>query len=823
MKKSVLSKVLALTLFVALLLPAVPAAAADEGETFSQQLSALLEEQDDSAYFGSLELTLGSRILSLDGVDQEMDVVPDVVTSRTMLPIRAVAEAVGAKVDYDADTQTVVIQNPYGDTVRCPLGSTEMSVNGETYTLDVAAYAKNNRTYLPVRAVSEALDLDVEWVQETSSVIITAPYQSARILAWTDQLDVDDLHPTAAIQDGSGLWVLQFDTPASAKKAAERLEKEGILVQPDHYIPPEGEEESTAAFAQGEHYSWGVEDCSFDKFVAKNGEKFDGKYVVAVVDTGVDDSHPFLKGRVLSGRSFVPGSNDFRDKHYHGTHVAGTIIDCVGSAPVNILPVRVLGADGSGYDSAVVAGIKYAADQGADVINLSLGGRRGNQDVIDAAIDYAIKKNSVPVMAAGNENDNTSRYCPAHITTPGSIVVSAGDANHKKAYFSNYGDNVDLMAPGVNIKACVPGGSYKTLNGTSMATPHVSAAVVLLDIVWDDSLTPAELEKKLQEVTAYGRWTDKYVGFGFLDMSKASLPDEDRPEPGVTAYRYNVDRLSLQAGETAKVTVTAIYADGTSKDVTADSGLYSTDGAVATVKNGTVTAQAEGKALVSMSAAPSGVSIPAPISVTVTAKAEPEPNKPTVTAYKYNVEELKLKEGQTAQLKVTAVYSDGSTKDVTADSGLVSADSSVAEVSRDGTVEARKAGVTRLSISATPDQGISIPAPVKVTVTQDEVAPAPEVSYKRLFWGISETGNTTTALTLAKGRSVQVDVYGEKEDGTIVKLTKECQPYSSDPAVVTITQTGKLTAVGKGEAYLWVKSAPNSGLTLPPLLEIEVQ
>ena len=525
MKKTIFRCTLALSLTGALMLSqTVFAAGSGANEDFCRELSDLLSEEDSSAYFNSMELTLGSNILTVDGAEQVMDVAPDVRNQRTMLPIRAVAEAAGADVDYDAESQTVIISSAAGDEVRCPIGSDTMTVNNTVCSLDAAAYARQGRTYLPVRAVAEALEMDVAWDQATSTVTLSDPYQTARVMVWADSLDTSTLGAQQVIRDGSGFWVLQFATPAEARDAVEDLNGRGITAEADLYIPPVDNEITDASeeSALGSSYSWGVVNSNFDDFVGKYSALFQGSGVVAVVDTGVDAGHSFLKGKVLSGKDFVDGDSDAMDEHYHGTHVAATILDCVQGAPVKILPVRVLNEKGSGTSSAVVAGIKYAADRGADVINLSLGGVHSS--VEDAAVEYAVQKGCLVAIAAGNDNVNTSKFCPAHMTTAGTVIVAAGDSKRAKAGFSNYGSNVDVMAPGVSIKAAVPGNQYKSLNGTSMATPHVSAAAILLDLAWGKSLSPAALEDKVHTATTNGRWTNNYVGYGFLDMEKASVP-----------------------------------------------------------------------------------------------------------------------------------------------------------------------------------------------------------------------------------------------------------------------------------------------------------
>lgn len=499
-------------------------ARAADSDAFYQDLADLVQQDNDEAYFDSMELTIGSKVLTVDGEAQALDVAPDIKNSRTMLPIRAVAEAAGAEVGYDAASRTVSITSAHGDEIACAVGAESMTVNAAAMELDSAAYIQNGRTYLPVRAVSEALGMDVEWDGASSTVTLTAPYQTARLLVRADSLQTDNLGAEKVLQDGNGLWVLQFASPNDAKNAAETLNGMGVTAEPDYYIPVIEPEAAATSAAAGSHYSWGAVNSGFDAFLSESSSLLSGRSgVVAVVDSGVDASHSYLQGKLLSGKDFVDGDNTPNDQHSHGTHVAGTIVDCVGSASVKILPVRVLNARGAGVVSLVAAGIEYAADRGADVINLSLGG--SHSQVVDAAVQYAVSKGSTVVIAAGNEHSNTRYVCPAHLTVPGSIIVSAGDSNQQKADFSNYGAEVDVMAPGVSIRASIPGGGYGYKSGTSMAAPHVSAAAVLLDMAWGKTLTPAQIETQIHTATTYGKYTNQQVGYGFLDLTKAELPD----------------------------------------------------------------------------------------------------------------------------------------------------------------------------------------------------------------------------------------------------------------------------------------------------------
>ncbi len=554
-------------------------------EDFYRELADLVNKQERSKFFGEMELQVGSNILAVDGEEQSLAVAPEITDNRTMLPIRAVAEAAGAEVGWDSDTSTVLIESACGDEISCTIGSNAITVNDETSLMDVTPYARQGNAYMPIWAVAEALELDLEWDGETQMIRLSAPYQTARLLVLADKLDTYGLETETVISDGTGLWVLQFSTPAQAKEAAGILETRGIVTEPDRYIPPI-EDITTPAGAQSEgHYSWGAADCGFDTFVSSYSGLFSSRGVVAVVDTGVDSSHPFLRNRVLNGYDFIDGDNTPYDGHSHGTHVAGTVIDCVGSAPVSILPVRVLDNQGRGTDSTVAAGIKYAADHGTDVINLSLGG--GCSKAEDSAVSYAIGKGCLVVASAGNDNESTANHCPAHIMAGGTVVVSAGDASHNKAAFSNYGSSVDLMAPGVGIKASVPGGGFGHKSGTSMAAPHAAAAAMLLDLAWSETLTPAALEKELRSATTYGSWTNQTVGCGFLDLMKANRPPA-AVKPGISLNR---GALSMETGD-SQTLAASVTPSGTAVS------WSSSNTSVATVSGGKVTAVGQGTATI---------------------------------------------------------------------------------------------------------------------------------------------------------------------------------------------------------------------------------
>ena len=251
--------------------------------------------------------------------------------------------------------------------------------------------------------------------------------------------------------------------------------------------------------------------------------------VVAVVDTGVDTGHRELSSSIwvnsgeipgngrdddhngfvddVAGWDFVDDDNNASDENGHGTHVAGTIAaanDGYGSTGIAygaaIMAIRVLDGDGSGLISDVAAGIRYAVDNGADIINLSLGG--GYSSALRSALAYADQNGVFVVAAAGNESAATPAY-PAAFSAELTNVLSVGahDAYDAIASFSNRvgaGGAVQVDAPGVGIYSTLPGNRYGRYSGTSMAAPHV-AGLAALALCANPGLDPAALRSILVE------------------------------------------------------------------------------------------------------------------------------------------------------------------------------------------------------------------------------------------------------------------------------------------------------------------------------------
>jgi thermitase len=227
---------------------------------------------------------------------------------------------------------------------------------------------------------------------------------------------------------------------------------------------------------------------------------------VAVVDSGLDLGHDDLAGQIAAGgRNFVQGANpsDLSDPLAHGTHVSGTIaalannaIGVVGVAPAaKVLPLRVFDSGGNAFDSWIAQAFDYAGDLGLRVVNASLGSEGGNtSQTLSNAI--GAHPNTLYVTAAGNSgrNNDTRTVLPCEVPQPNVLCVGATDYDDQRPSFSNYGaTSVDLFAPGVAIWSTLPGDSYGSESGTSMAAPHVSGEAALL-LAAAPSLTAQELK-----------------------------------------------------------------------------------------------------------------------------------------------------------------------------------------------------------------------------------------------------------------------------------------------------------------------------------------
>lgn len=201
---------------------------------------------------------------------------------------------------------------------------------------------------------------------------------------------------------------------------------------------------------------------------------------VAILDSGIS-THSDLT--IRGGASFVPGEPTTADLNGHGTHVAGTVaalnnsIGVIGVAPsADLYAVKVLGANGRGSVSGIAQGLEWAATNNMHIANMSLGSDAPST-TLERAVNYATSRGVLVIAATGNNGSGSVGY-PARYAN--AMAVGATDQNNRRANFSQYGTGIDIVAPGVNVQSTYPGNRYVSMNGTSMATPHVAGAAALV-------------------------------------------------------------------------------------------------------------------------------------------------------------------------------------------------------------------------------------------------------------------------------------------------------------------------------------------------------
>lgn len=240
---------------------------------------------------------------------------------------------------------------------------------------------------------------------------------------------------------------------------------------------------------------------------------------IAIIDTGIDYTHPDIAPNVGDdkGYDFVRNSKDPMDMDGHGTHVAGTSCsqNCGVSLDSRLYGIRVLDENGSGYESDIIAGIDYCIMKGYDVANMSLGSDNASR-AFEAICRQAYQKGLVLVAAAGNEE-----YGPEYPAAfdESVIAVAAVDSDNEHAYFSNVWETNDISAPGVNILSCRMGGGYTSMDGTSMATPHVTGTVALALSLFkkDPAMLIDYIGETAQELDYDGSYDNSWVfGSGLI-------------------------------------------------------------------------------------------------------------------------------------------------------------------------------------------------------------------------------------------------------------------------------------------------------------------
>jgi thermitase len=302
---------------------------------------------------------------------------------------------------------------------------------------------------------------------------------------------------------------------------------------------------------------WGPKRIHCEK--AWDGGTGSSSVKIAIVDTGIDYNHEDIVGNYVSGgHDWVNEDNDPMDDNNHGTHCAGiaaAVMDnskgIAGVAQVKVMAEKVLGSGGSGSSSDVASGITHAANNGANIISMSLGSSSPSS-VIEDACDYAYNtKDVVLVAASGNDGQPQVSYPAAFETV---IAVGAIDTNDERCDFSNYGEDLELMAPGYRVVSSIPGNNYDFYSGTSMACPHVAGVAALVK-----SLYPSEnnvwIRQKLVDTAedlGPAGWDEEY-GYGLVDASLGGGGPGNWPKVTIQIYQLeNIDPIEWITGGEAE-------------------------------------------------------------------------------------------------------------------------------------------------------------------------------------------------------------------------------------------------------------------------------
>lgn len=333
-----------------------------------------------------------------------------------------------------------------------------------------------------------------------SALLRSGADPAARLLVRSDTR-IDPCGAETVLYSGGDLWVLQFRSAAAAQHALDVYAHQSFVqhaeidraaaLEPNAGTSPAGISASPNRHTDYRHLSWGPSFLDMDRLIAgmTHGTTSAPARVVAILDSGIQSDHPFFAGRLLpstvnTSASGAAGSAE--DDNGHGTGVASVVVD---TAPANVYvrAYKVLDQYTAGTLLSLIAGIRCAVADGVDVINMSLGFSETSEE-LQAALDEAHEQNILLVGAAGNKRTDAPLYPSScnHV-----IRVSAVNENGEFAGFSNFGE-IDLAAPGVNIKVASLGGDYQVVRGTSEAAPYVSAVAATLSAA-HPCMTPDQL------------------------------------------------------------------------------------------------------------------------------------------------------------------------------------------------------------------------------------------------------------------------------------------------------------------------------------------
>lgn len=572
---------------------------ASEKADVADEYNNLVQEYDSKKVFiDGIELTENSKEISVDNSVLQCNEEVVNVNGTIMVSIDTLCDYISATYE-PADERSGYSRIECEDTT---IWFSELStainktVNNEDEitVLDEAPYIQNDSVMVPLEDFAEVLNYEItESHDDGEHYLLTQPYQTARLLVETENDNIDYVGAVDSIRDEeNNITILQFDTQEDAINAEKELNKfKGIInIEPDGIMSScmfEGYNQSsgeldTIAGHRDENSSECVHiDDMLDCLDVNNLNNI----TVGVIDTGVCSTHEALKDKVIctdADFSSDAGTSS-EDNNGHGTHVSGIIADNTLNN-VKILAVKCLNYEGSGTDYQIYQAMKYAVENGAKVLNMSLG-RYGKSELMTKYVQELWKENISVVVAAGNSNWFADQFTPAGI--PECITVGACDNNAtllSANEFSNGGYPTDIFAPGINIYSTWIYNSkntgYKVCSGTSMSSPLVAAAVVMLSS-YDKDYTAEYIHERIREksmpwcgnhypiVNSRG-WTYGILDCrNLIDFNRTAEPQVSLFADYLTEKQYNILTCDDENAE--------IYYTTDGSRVTKDNGILYTE------------------------------------------------------------------------------------------------------------------------------------------------------------------------------------------------------------------------------------------------------
>ncbi|MCL2420378.1 MAG: S8 family serine peptidase [Defluviitaleaceae bacterium] len=547
--------------------PIIVSANTSNNEAFFSEVSRLVADNWSDDFFGNMIFTVNDPYVWVDGERRLIDPItrtsPAIVDDMVRLPRAVLPTQTGAfqsgETSFGVSRDSTFDMTDFfsqldiflgeidSSMVDAILGQVEMILDEAFLYIDLSGGMIQRGNVATHSSFSGSnLGYEIHWNASNQQLTLTRDFQTQRLIVQANSsIDFTSFGASDIVRGANNLSVLQFSTTYEAIAAYNRLNglNSVVWVEPDRVMVTSyaGATSISPTPSTSRNNLWGIERIGAVGFA--NQLRNSGRNIsitVAVIDTGVDSSHPHFNGRMVQGRNFVANNNNTNDIETHGTHVAGTIIDATPELNVRIMPLMVFRPDGryadgrqrlTATDLLVANAIRFATDNGVRVINLSLGPREPSQasNSVIQAIQHANSRNAVVVFAAGNSSGYARNFGANGRADV--ITVAAIDSSNRGAIFTNWGSSVDVSAPGVWINSSLPGGRFGYKQGTSMAAPHVSAAVAMY-ILNNPSLSSAQVRNStVQQVNVPNGWNSSRYGSGVINMSRVSTPT---PQPTPT-------------------------------------------------------------------------------------------------------------------------------------------------------------------------------------------------------------------------------------------------------------------------------------------------